>query len=218
MDYYGTEKDEEKLYIFLELVIHGTVEEAYKSCPFKEHQVSQDTRQILLGLKYLHSCNVIYRDLKCANILVNEFGKIRLADFGLSRFIEDANPLKPGSRSTLWMAQEVANPKSAGYDFRADTWSIGCPVVEMVTRKYPQYNAKNAVGLELAIRKGKGPIIPDSLSHHLKDFINKCLQPDPKDRPTAAELLAHPFVNESSCTQPDLIELLSGERALIIKP
>jgi len=213
IQYYGTDRDEEKLYMFLELVSHGTLEQAYKTCPFKESQVSHYTRQILQGLKYLHGCNVIHRDLKCANILVTEFGNIKLADFGLSKFMEDGQSLKPGSRSSLWMAPEVANPKSGGYDFRADTWSLGCTVVEMLTRKYPQYNVRNTFfALEGAIRKGTGPIIPDSLSQTSKDFIKKCLQPDPSMRPTAAELLAHPFVNESSCTQPDLSELLYGER------
>ncbi|KAL3567444.1 hypothetical protein D5086_030095 [Populus alba] len=89
--YYGTDEDEEKLYMFLELVSHGTLEQAYKNCPFKESQVSHYTRQILQGLKYLHGCNVIHRDLKCANILVTESGNIKLADFGLSKFMEDAS-------------------------------------------------------------------------------------------------------------------------------
>jgi mitogen-activated protein kinase kinase kinase 1 len=211
IQYYGTDKDEEMLYFFLELVSNGTLEQAYKNCPFKESQVSHYTRQILQGLKYLHGCNVIHRDLKCANILVTEFGNIKLADFGLSKFMEDSQSLKPGLGSLLWMAPEVANPKSGGYDFRADTWSLGCAVVEMSTGKYPQYNVRDALALERAIRKGTGPLIPNSLSHTLTDFINKCLQPDPNKRPTAAELLAHPFVNESSCTQPDLSELLFGE-------
>ncbi|KAJ6370453.1 hypothetical protein OIU76_028685 [Salix suchowensis] len=106
------------------------------------------------------------------------------------------------------MAPEVANRKRVGYGFASDIWSLGCTVTEMSTRKYPQYNARNAVSVELAIRSGKGPVVPAYLSDTLKNFINQCLQPDPNQRPTAADLLAHPFVNESSCTQPDLTELL----------
>uniref|UniRef100_A0A6N2L1W8 Protein kinase domain-containing protein n=1 Tax=Salix viminalis TaxID=40686 RepID=A0A6N2L1W8_SALVM len=127
IQYYGTEKGEEMLYIFLELVSHGTLEQAYKNCRFKQSQVSHYTRQILLAR------------------------------------------------------------------------------VEPVLGAWPD---RNAVSLDRAIRSGKGPVVPDYLSDTLKDFITQCLQPDPNQRPTAADLLAHRFVNESSCPQPDLTELL----------
>ncbi|KAB5515867.1 hypothetical protein DKX38_026515 [Salix brachista] len=164
---------------------------------------------ILQGLTYLHSCKVVHGDLKCANILVTESGRIKLADFGLSKSMEDhSQSLKLGLGSSYWMAPEVANRKRVGYGFPSDIWSLGCTATEMSTRKYPQYNARNAVSLDRAIRSGKGPIVPDYLTETLKDFINQCLQPDPNQRPTAADLLAHPFVNESFCPQPDLTELL----------
>ncbi|KAJ6420562.1 hypothetical protein OIU84_027992 [Salix udensis] len=181
--FYGTERGGEMLYIFIELVSHGTLEQAYKNFCFNESQVSDYTRQILQGLTYLHSCKVVHGDVKCANILVTELGRIKLADF-------------------------VAKLKRVGYGFPSDIWSLGCTVTELSTRKYPQYNARDRVSLDRAIRSGEGPVVPDYLSDTLKDFINQCLQPDPYQRPTAADLLAHRFVNESSCPQPDLTELL----------
>ncbi|KAJ6742663.1 hypothetical protein OIU85_016721 [Salix viminalis] len=193
---YGTEKDGDMLYIFLELVSHGTLEQAYKNCRFEESQVSHYTRQILQGLTHLHSRNVVHGDLKCANILVTESGRIKLADFGLSKSMEDhSQSLNLGLRSSYWMAPEVANPKRVGYGFPSDIWSLGCTVTELSTRKYPQYNGRDNVSIALAIKSGKGPVVPAYLSDTLKDFINQCLQPDPKQRPTAADLLAHPFVN-----------------------
>ncbi|KAJ6734266.1 hypothetical protein OIU79_001510 [Salix purpurea] len=213
IQFYGTLKDGEMLYIFIELVSHGTLQQAYKNFCFKESQVSDYTRQILLGLKYLHSCKVVHGDVKCANILVTESGRVKLADFGLSKSMEDhSQSSKLGLGSSFWMAPDVANRKRVGYGFPSDIWSLGCTVTEMSTRKYPQYNASNAVSLDRAIRSGKGPIVPDYLSDTLKDFINQCLQPDPYQRPTAADLLAHRFVNESSCPQPDLTELLFETR------
>ncbi|KAJ6371843.1 hypothetical protein OIU77_002207 [Salix suchowensis] len=210
IQFYGTLNDGEMLYIFLELVSHGTLEQAYKNFCFNESQVSNYTRQILLWLKYLHSCKVVHGDLKCANILVTELGRIKLADFGLSKSMEDhSQSLKLGLGSAFWMAPEVAKLKRVGYGFPSDIWSLGCTVTELSTRKYPQYiNGENPLKLDRAIRSGKGPIVPAYLSDTLKDFINQCLQPGPNQRPTAADLLAHPFVNESSCTQPDLTELL----------
>jgi serine/threonine protein kinase len=99
-----------------------------------ESQVSHYTRQILQGLKYVHSCKAIHRDLKCANILVTNLENIKLSGFGLSKFMEDSQSLKPGSRGSYWMAPEVANRRSGGYDSRADMWSFGCTVVEMLLR------------------------------------------------------------------------------------
>ncbi|KAJ6371838.1 hypothetical protein OIU77_002202 [Salix suchowensis] len=175
IQYYGTHMDGEMVYIFLELASQGTLEQAYKKCRFKESQVSDYTRQILQGLKYLHSCNVVHGDLNCANILVTESGRIKLADFGLSKRMEDHS-----------------------YGFPSDICSLGCTVLEMSTGEYPQCNAKKVFSVELAIRSGRGIIVPRNLPCNLRDFINQCLQPDPNQRPTAAELLAHPFVNESS--------------------
>ncbi|KAJ6370454.1 hypothetical protein OIU76_028686 [Salix suchowensis] len=146
---YGTEKDGEMLYIFLELVSQGTLEQAYKNCCFKESQVSHYTRQILQGLRYLHSCNAVHGDLKCANILVTELGRIKLADFGLSKSMEDhSQSLKLGLGSSYWMAPEVANRKRVGYGFPSDIWSLGCTLTEMSTRKHPQYiNGENPLKL-----------------------------------------------------------------------
>ncbi|KAJ6371839.1 hypothetical protein OIU77_002203 [Salix suchowensis] len=160
IQYYGTLNDGEMVYIFLELVSHGTLQQAYKNCRFKESQVSHYTRQILQGLKYLHSCNVVHGDLKCANILVTELGRIKLADFGLSKSMEDhSQSLKLGLGSPLWMAPEVAKLKRVWYGFPSDIWSLGCTVTELSTRKYPQYiNGENPLKLDRAIRSGKGPL------------------------------------------------------------
>ncbi|KAJ6734248.1 hypothetical protein OIU79_001492 [Salix purpurea] len=196
---YGTQKDGKMLYIFLELASHGTLEQAYKKRRFTESQVSHYTRQILQGLEYLHSCNVVHGDLNCANILVTESGRIKLADFGLSKRMEDHSQysLKHGQGSSYCMDPEDANRKRGGYGFPSDICSLGCTVLEMSTGKYPQCNDKEVISVELAIRRGK-IIVPRNLPRNLRDFINQCLHPDPNQRPTAAELLAHPFVKESS--------------------
>ncbi|KAJ6371841.1 hypothetical protein OIU77_002205 [Salix suchowensis] len=111
---YGTKKDGEMLYIFLEL--------------------------ILQGLRYLHSCKVVHGDLKCANILVTELRRIKLADFGLSKSMEDhSQSLNLGLESSFWMIPEVAKHKRDGYGFPSDIWSLGCSVTELSTRKHPQY-------------------------------------------------------------------------------
>ncbi|XP_038681845.1 mitogen-activated protein kinase kinase kinase 1-like isoform X1 [Tripterygium wilfordii] len=191
--YLGTDKDETKLYIFLELITKGSLAKLYHKYHLKDSQVSVYTKQILNGLKYLHERNVVHRDIKCANILVHANGSVKLADFGLAKATK-LNDVKSSKGTALWMAPEVVNLKNHGYGLAADIWSLGCTVLEMLTGQPPYSHLE---GMQALFRIGRGilPPVPTSLSGDAQDFIFKCLQVDPNDRPTAAQLLDHPFVN-----------------------
>ncbi|KZV33052.1 Mitogen-activated protein kinase kinase kinase [Dorcoceras hygrometricum] len=188
--YYGTKRDESKLYIFLELVNQGSLLSLYKKYNLRDTQVSTYTRQILHGLNYLHDRNVVHRDIKCSNILVDTNGLVKLADFGLAKATK-LNDLKSCKGTAFWMAPEVV--RSLGYGLSADIWSLGCTVLEMLTRRFP-YSHLEWMSALFRIGKGERPPIPDSLSRDARDFILKCLQVDPSSRPTATQLLDHPFV------------------------
>ncbi|QCD76491.1 mitogen-activated protein kinase kinase kinase 1 [Vigna unguiculata] len=196
--YLGTDKDNDKLYIFLEIVTKGSLAVFYKKYHLMDSQVSAYTRQILSGLKYLHDLNVVHRDIKCANILVDATGSVKLADFGLAK-VTKLNDVKSIGGSLYWMAPEVVNLRSGGYGLAADIWSLGCTVLEMLTRQppYSHLEPKQAV---VRIGRGELPLVPESLSINARDFILKCLQLNPNKRPTAAHLLDHPFV---IAQQPD---------------
>ncbi|KAM5582453.1 hypothetical protein ABKV19_002727 [Rosa sericea] len=194
VQYYGTQKDESKLYIFLELVTKGSLQKLYQSYPLTDSHVSVYTRQILQGLKYLHDQNVIHRDIKCANILVHVNGSIKLADFGLAKAIK-VNDIISCQGTPNWMAPELAKPGNPGYGLPADIWSLGCTVLEMLTGMVP-YSNLEWMAVLWKIMKGEPPLVPDSLSREAQDFIHLCLQVEPDNRPTAAQLLEHPFVNK----------------------
>ncbi|KAK9217230.1 hypothetical protein WN943_005855 [Citrus x changshan-huyou] len=172
VQYLGTDKDENRLYIFLELVRKGSLANLYQRYHLRDSQVSSYTRQILNGLIYLHDQNVMFQDIKCANILVDASGSVKLADFGLAK---------------------VVNLKNDGYGLTADIWSLGCTVLEMITHRPPYSHLE---GKQALFRIGRGalPPVPNSLSRDARDFILKCLQVNPNDRPTAAQLMEHPFV------------------------
>ncbi|GER27460.1 mitogen-activated protein kinase kinase kinase [Striga asiatica] len=191
VQYYGTKKDESNLYIFLELVTKGSLLSLYQKYNLRDSQVSAYTRQILHGLKYLHDRNVVHRDIKCANILVDTNGLVKLADFGLAKATK-LNDVKSCKGTALWMAPEVV--RSLGYGLPADIWSLGCSVLEMLTRRFPYSHLECQMAALFRIGKGERPEIPDSLSNDARYFILKCLQVDPNSRPTAAQLLDHPFV------------------------
>jgi mitogen-activated protein kinase kinase kinase 1 len=92
------------------------------------------------------------------------------------------------------MAPEVVKGKNKGYGLPADVWSLGCTVLEMLTGEIPYSNLECMSAL-FRIGKGELPPIPDTLSRDGKDFILQCLQVNPDDRPTAAQLLNHPFLH-----------------------
>ncbi|XP_068637442.1 mitogen-activated protein kinase kinase kinase 1-like isoform X2 [Aristolochia californica] len=175
VQYLGTDKEEARLYIFLELATQGSLAFLYQKYRLRDSQVSAYTRQILNGLKYLHDRDVIHRDIKCANILVDASGSVKLADFGL--------------------AKQVVNPRK-GYGLAADIWSLGCAVLEMLTHQLPYSNLEWTQAL-FKIGRGEPPTIPNSLSTDARDFIQQCLRVKPDERLTASQLLDHPFVKRS---------------------
>ncbi|KAL8133270.1 mitogen-activated protein kinase kinase kinase 1-like [Apium graveolens] len=188
VQYYGTYKDESTLYIFLELASKGSLLNLYQQYHLRDATASAYTRQILLGLKYLHDRNVVHRDIKCANILVDTNGTVKLADFGLAKSTNDVQSCKG---TAFWMAPEVI--KGSGYGLAADIWSLGCTVLEMLTSQLP-YHPLECMQAVYRIGKSIPPDVPNSLSKDARDFILKCLQLDPSSRPTAAQLLDHSFV------------------------
>ncbi|XP_021760494.1 mitogen-activated protein kinase kinase kinase 1-like [Chenopodium quinoa] len=190
--YLGTETADSKLYIFLELVTQGSLAKLYQQYRLRDSHVSNYTRQILLGLKYLHDKNVVHRDIKSGNILVASDGTVKLADFGLAKATR-LNDLKSCKGTAFWMAPEVVNQKNKGYGLPADIWSLGCTVLEMLTGHVPYYPLEFMQAL-FKIGNGEAPPIPDTLSKDARDFIQQCLRVNPNNRPTAAELLEHPFL------------------------
>ncbi|MED6184939.1 hypothetical protein PIB30_052265 [Stylosanthes scabra] len=190
--YFGTQEDQSSLYIFLELVPKGSLLSLYQKYSLNDSHVSAYTWQILHGLKYLHDQNVVHRDIKCANILVDVNGSVKLADFGLAKATK-LNDVKSSKGSPYWMAPEVVNLRNDGYGLAADIWSLGCTVLEMLIGK-PPYSDLEGMQALFRIGRGEPPPIPETLSKDARDFILECLQVNPSKRPTAAQLLEHPFL------------------------
>uniref|UniRef100_A0A0E0K5Q2 mitogen-activated protein kinase kinase kinase n=1 Tax=Oryza punctata TaxID=4537 RepID=A0A0E0K5Q2_ORYPU len=188
------EHEDGKLYIFLELVTQGSLAALYQKYRLQDSQVSAYTRQILIGLNYLHQRNVLHRDIKCANILVDSNGLVKLADFGLAKEMSILSQARSSKGTVYWMAPEVAKAKPHGPP--ADIWSLGCTVLEMLTGKVPYPDMEWTYAL-LKIGRGTPPEIPATLSEDARDFIMKCVKVNPNDRPSAAQLLDHPFVQRS---------------------
>jgi len=205
--YYETEileaKDQSHLLIdiALEYVSGGSIKVLVdKFNNLEEKVVSSYTRQILEGLSYLHRNNIVHRNLKATNILIDASGTIKLSDFGTLRFdrFSEENPQGDNKNSPLkhpvyWLAPEVVMKKALGKP--ADIWSVGCVALEMLTGSPPWKGlAKNNDELARLITSGTHPNFPSDISEACRDFLMKTLKFKPEDRPTAADLLEHPFI------------------------
>ncbi|KHN41598.1 Mitogen-activated protein kinase kinase kinase 2 [Glycine soja] len=194
VQYYGSETVGDKLYIYLEYVAGGSIYKLLQEYgQFGELAIRSFTQQILSGLAYLHAKNTVHRDIKGANILVDTNGRVKLADFGMAKHITGQSCPLSFKGSPYWMAPEVIK-NSNGCNLAVDIWSLGCTVLEMATTK-PPWSQYEGVAAMFKIGNSKElPTIPDHLSCEGKDFVRKCLQRNPHNRPSASELLDHPFV------------------------
>ncbi|GER32332.1 mitogen-activated protein kinase kinase kinase [Striga asiatica] len=195
--YLGTVREEDSLNILLEFVPGGSISSLLgKFGSFPESVIRMYTKQLLIGLEYLHANKIMHRDIKGANILVDNKACIKLADFGASKRVEaliTVTGAKSMKGTPYWMAPEVI--VQSGHSFSADIWSVGCTVIEMATGKAPWSQQYQEVSALLYIGTTKShPPIPEHLSSEAKDFLLKCLQKEPNMRSTASELLKHPFV------------------------
>ncbi len=201
--YLGTDKTGKILNIFLEYVPGGSIASLLANFgSFKEPVVKLYTKQILLGLEYLHRNAIMHRDIKGANILVDNTGTVKLADFGASKKIEELVTVGSGANSVkgtpYWMAPEVIT--QTGHGRQADIWSVACTVIEMATGKPPWSQYGSQVSAMFHIAKSKGPpLIPHELSPECKDFLYLCFNRNWRERPSAETLLQHPFVSDVLC-------------------
>ena len=126
--------------IFMELISGGSIETLLKTFgPFEEELFQNYTRQIIEGIKYIHSKNVVHRDIKGKNVMLMANGVIKLIDFGCARQLNQQGSnsieelLMSAKGTPYWMSPEVI--RQVGHGSKADIWSSGCTVYEMVIRR-----------------------------------------------------------------------------------
>lgn len=151
-------------------------------------------RQIIDGVEYCHQNLVSHRDLKLENILINEKGLVKIADFGLSNFMKDGQFLKTSCGSLHYAAPEIVlGLQYTGSEI--DIWSCGIILYAMLTGSLPFEDDTHHKLIE-KITKGSFTM-PSSLSPEARDLINKMLKVNPLERISIAEIKRHPWFMSS---------------------
>ncbi|XP_045928927.1 mitogen-activated protein kinase kinase kinase kinase 5-like isoform X1 [Micropterus dolomieu] len=212
--YYGSYIRANKLWICMEFCGGGSLQDVYHvTGPLSEPQIAYICREMLQGLDYLHAQKKIHRDIKGANILLNDQGEVKLADFGISAQITATLARRMSFIGTpYWMAPEVAAVEiKGGYNELCDIWSVGITAIELAELQPPLFDVHPLRVLFLMSKSGyQPPKLKDKSkwSSMFYNFVKAMLVRNPKKRPSASKMLSHLFLTQQCLNQELILDLL----------
>ena len=206
-------EDDNNFYLVMPLATKGQLYRVLRKFrKFDERTAAQILRETISALQYLHSFNppIIHRDIKPENLLLNEGGRILLADFGWSNF-SDGGVRKTFCGTPEYIAPEMLLKK--GHDTRVDIWSVGVLMFELLAG-YSPFVAKSNQELYQNIRRLKIQW-PKDMQPLAKNLIGKILKLNPLDRPSLQEILDHQWFQQTKIIKPLLENNLNTTKDLL---
>ena len=173
-------------------------------------------KQIIAGLQFLHTNNIVHRDIKPNNILIDSNNNIKIIDFGVSKILKKGEIMKDYCGTLSYMAPEIIERK--GYEgYSCDIWSAGVILYYMISGQRP-FNTKKDDEIEKLILKGEYKELNNNISKDVKDLINRMIVINPKERITIEEILNHPWLKDVDIKKVENYKLfLENEKNIINK-
>ncbi|KAF8354022.1 sek-1, partial [Pristionchus pacificus] len=160
---------------------------------------------VVEGLNFMkEQMNLMHRDVKPSNILLNSGGQLKICDFGISGHLTNSVAKTVGAGCKPYMPPErIDGDSKMAYDVRADVWSLGITMIEVATGTHPYAKWKTPFDQLKQVVGSPSPRLPDGFSEQFNHFVNRCLEKDYNRRPKYPELLANPFLEQARHRVPD---------------
>ncbi|KAH6600016.1 hypothetical protein BASA50_002603 [Batrachochytrium salamandrivorans] len=202
LELYNYFEDAKYVYLIMEFCKNGELFKYIHKRPqplLTEPEARVVLMQLVRGLQYIHSNNILHRDLKLSNMLLTHNYDLKLADFGLATRLDNReDEQKTMCGTPNYISPEVVSRRS--YGLETDLWSLGCMIVTILTGTPPFQSAAVKSTLDKASRLEYS--LPDHISHDARDLIDKLLRLDPKRRISLSGVMQHPFFDHSRPTLP----------------
>ncbi|KAF9788223.1 kinase-like domain-containing protein [Thelephora terrestris] len=193
-------EDEDNVYMTLELCPNRSLMDMLRRRRrFTDPEVRFLMVQLIGACRYMHTNQVIHRDLKLGNLFLDAGMNVKVGDFGLAALIENPGERKKTICGTPnYIAPEVLFDTANGHSFEVDTWSIGVILYTLVIGR-PPFQTKEVKAIYKRIRDNEYEFPNDSsISIHVQELIQQILTPDPSKRPTLHQIVDHQFFTEGT--------------------
>lgn len=196
------------LWVVMEYMEGGALTDIIDNNTLTEDQIAAICLETCKGLEHLHSKNIVHRDIKSDNMLLDSQGHVKITDFGFcAKLTEQKSKRATMVGTPYWMAPEVVKQKE--YGAKVDVWSLGIMAIEMIESEPPYLNEEPLKALYLIATHGTPKLKrPEKLSNVIKSFLSVCLCVDVTFRASAEELLNHEFLR-MGCSPENLATLLN---------